>query len=101
MEAIMKKRKQLVKGWKMPLVLAWLALGPACNFTKYHPSTSASLTAFDRAGSVLPQVDAGDYATGVKASSGPYRMVPGDVLSIQVAPREGGVEFSTVKSDAL
>jgi polysaccharide export outer membrane protein len=31
----------------------------------------------------------------------PYKIVPGDVLSVQVSPREGGLEFAPVRADAL
>ena len=82
------------------LAVAALALG-GCNFTKYQRPTDESMKAFDTAGSALPQVNAGDYAAPVKAGNGPYRIVPGDVLAVQAAPREGGENFSVVRSDAL
>ncbi len=84
----------------MVLAMAAAAL-TGCNFTSYHKPTSESMKAFDMAGSVLPEVKAGDYASPVKAGNGPYRIVPGDVLGVQVAPREGGENFSAVGSTSL
>jgi protein involved in polysaccharide export with SLBB domain len=82
------------------LVLPFLALA-GCNFTKFQPPTDDSMRAFNEAGAVLPQANPGDYATAAKAASGRYRLGPGDVLLVQVAPREGGEMLSTVRTDSL
>ena len=37
---------------------------------------------------------------GTKAAGGPYRITVGDVLAVQVTPREGGDNFTSVHSDA-
>ena len=58
------------------------------------------MRAFNEAGAVLPQAHPGDYATAAKASSTRYRIVVGDSLVVQVAPREGGETFSTVRTDS-
>lgn len=86
--------------WKVLLCLPLLALA-GCNFTKFQAPTTESMKAFDAAGAVLPQANPGDYATAAKATSSRYRMVVGDVLSVQVAPREGGETLSTVRTDAM
>ena len=98
MESLMKSGK---RSWEIATVLTCVLVATACNFTEYRAPSLESISAFDRAGSVLPQVTAGDYATGVKAGTGPYRIVSGDVLSVQVSPREGGVEFAAVRADSL
>jgi protein involved in polysaccharide export with SLBB domain len=84
----------------MALLLVLLLALAGCNFTHFQPPTAQSLRAFDEAGALLPQAHPGDYATAAKASSGRYRIIVGDVLGVQVAPREGGEMFSTVRTDA-
>lgn len=86
--------------WQALLVLPLLAIG-GCNVTKYQPSTDDSMRAFNEAGAVLPQANPGDYATAAKAAASRYRIVVGDVLLVQVAPREGGETLSTVRTDSL
>jgi polysaccharide export outer membrane protein len=89
--------------WKLRILgaaLGLMLLG-GCNFTQYQKPTTASMSAFDAAGSVLPEVNAGDYAAPAEAGIGPYRIVAGDVLAVQVAPREGGENFGSVASSAL
>jgi protein involved in polysaccharide export with SLBB domain len=81
------------------LILPLLAFG-GCNFTKFQPPTDDSMRAFNEAGSVLPQANPGDYATGAKATASKYRLGVGDVLLVQVAPREGGDTLSTVRTDS-
>ena len=85
--------------WQALLVLPLLAMA-GCNFTKYQPPTDDSMRAFNEAGTVLPQANPGDYATAAKATSSRYRIIPGDGLLVQVAPREGGDTLSTVRTDS-
>ncbi|HEY4328594.1 MAG TPA: polysaccharide biosynthesis/export family protein, partial [Phycisphaerae bacterium] len=72
-----------------------------CNFTHYQAPTAASRSAFEAAGAILPQVKPGDYAEAARALPGPYHIGVGDVLGVQVSPREGGETFSAIRADAL
>lgn len=86
--------------WKRGSVVAILAVAAlaGCSTTEYQQPTDETLKAFENAGPVLPTVKAGAYA-GAKPYTGAYKLIVGDVLSIQVAPREGGEAFSTVRTD--